>query len=106
MTTMERRSNLVKPSEPELLKGRRRPELVRELGHLVARALQVGGPRQHALEDRLTGGGEFVDHRDVDLDAGEERVADRGSVAGVAVRVEEQVEPSAPVGRVAESDAL
>src|SRR6266516_2779877 len=79
------------------------PELVRQLGYLAAGSFQVRGPRQHALEDRLTAVGELPDHRDVALDTPDDRVADRGSAAGVSVRVQEQMEPPVPVGCVTES---
>src|SRR4051794_29462660 len=83
--------------------GRLLPERVRQLGHLVAGPLQVRGPRQHALEDRLAAVGELPDHRDVALGPPDDRVADRGPVTGVSVRVQEQVEPLVPAGRVTES---
>src|SRR5215472_1448354 len=63
------------------------PELVRLLGHLAAGLFQVRGPRQHALEGRLTAAGQLADHRDVALDTPDDRVAYRGPVAGVSVRV-------------------
>src|SRR5690349_25106752 len=85
---------------------RPRPELVRQFGHLVAGPFQVRGPRQHALEDRLTAVSELPDHRDVALDTPDDRVADRGPVAGVSVRVQEQMEPPVPVGGVTESGCL
>ena len=53
---------------PSRSAARPRPELVRQFGHLVAGPFQVRGPRQHALEDRLTAVGELPDHRDVAFD--------------------------------------
>ena len=82
------------------------PELVRQFGHLVPGPFQIRGPRQHALEGRLTAAGELPDHRDVALDTSDDRVADRGWVAGVPVPVQEQTAPSAPVGCVTESGWL
>src|SRR5260370_14757485 len=79
------------------------PELVRQFGHLVAGPFQVRSPRQPALAGRLTPVGELPDHRDVALDTPDDRVADRGSVAGVSVRVQEQMEPPVPAGCVTES---
>jgi hypothetical protein len=55
------------------------------------------------LKGRLTAVGELPDHRDVALGTPDDRVADRGSVAGVSVRVQEQMESSVPTGRVTES---
>jgi hypothetical protein len=63
----------------------------------VAGSFQVRGPWQHVLEDRLTAVGELTDHRDVALGTPDDRVADRGPVAGVSVPVQEQVEPPVPV---------
>ena len=65
----------------------------------------VPGPRPTAAcgGRPATAVGELTDHRDVALDTPDDRVADRGSVARVPVRVQEQVEPPAPVSRVAES---
>src|SRR6266496_424177 len=83
--------------------GRPLPELVRQLGYLVAGPFQVRGPRQHALKGRLTAVGELADHRGVAPGTPDDRVADRGSVAGVSVRVQEQMEPPVPVGCVTET---
>src|SRR5437763_5542103 len=78
-------------------------ELVRQPGHLAPGPFQVQGPRQHALEDRLTTVGEVPDHCDVALDTSDDRLADRGSVTGISVSVQQQVEPPVPVGWVTES---
>ncbi len=59
---------------------RRLPELVPQLGHLVPGPFQIRGPRQHALEGRLTAVGELPDHRDVALDTSDDRA--RGSRLG------------------------
>ena len=55
-------------------------------------------PWQHALDDGLAAVGELPDHRGVALGPPDDRVADRGPVAGVSVRVQEQMEPPAPAG--------
>src|SRR5262245_14510918 len=76
------------------------PELVREYDHVLPGPFQVRGPRQHALEGRLTALGEAPDHRDVALDPAKDRVADRGPVTAISVSVHEQMEPPMHVWRI------
>src|SRR5690348_8077909 len=64
------------------------PEPVRQLRHLGPGPVQVGGPRQHALEDRLTIVGQAPDRRDIALDASHDRGADLRPVTGVSVGVQ------------------